>query len=185
MPFHNDAGVIQSLKDKFSAYLVKAADLLNDFQILKYAWRWWKTTTTDLPSWSAAVEKLVLVQPSSAAAERVFSLLVTMFGDQQHDALEDMIEAASTLRVNDRLSVRLLKQCVYWDNSDAVKQVDIFKFTLFVLINDDSYLYKNSQLYAIQSMSCFYWTLQSQQTTADLGYRVYSCFLYRLSFTGL
>ena len=48
------------------------------------------------------VEKLVLVQPSSAAAERVFSLFVTMFGVQQHDALKDMIEAALMLRVNGR-----------------------------------------------------------------------------------
>ena len=48
------------------------------------------------------MEKLVLVQPSSATAEKVFSLLVTMFDDQQHDALEDMIEVALMLRVNDR-----------------------------------------------------------------------------------
>ena len=48
------------------------------------------------------MKKLVLVQPSSAAAERVFSLLVTMFGEQQHNALEDMIEAALMLRVNNR-----------------------------------------------------------------------------------
>ena len=49
-----------------------------------------------------AVQKVVLLQPSSAAAERVLSLLVTMFGDQQHDTLEDYIEAALMLRVNDR-----------------------------------------------------------------------------------
>ena len=74
--------MIQSLKDELPAYLVKAADLPSDFHVPKDTWREWKTTATDLPSWSAAVEKLVLVQPSSAAAERVFSLLVTMFGDQ-------------------------------------------------------------------------------------------------------
>ena len=56
---------------------MKATDLPNDFHVLKDSWRWWKTTATDLPSWSAAVEKLVLVKPSSAAAERVFSLLFT------------------------------------------------------------------------------------------------------------
>lgn len=42
------------------------------------------------------------VQPSSPAAEMVFSFLVTMFGDQQHDSLEDYIEAALMLRVNNR-----------------------------------------------------------------------------------
>ena len=58
----------------------------------------------DLPSWSAAVTtgKLVMVQPSSAAAERVFSLLATMFRDQQQDMLEGYVEAALMLRINNR-----------------------------------------------------------------------------------
>ena len=34
--------------------------------------------------------------------QRVFSLLVTMFGDQQNYALEDYVEAALMRRVNDR-----------------------------------------------------------------------------------
>lgn len=63
---------------------------------------WWEDGSPNLPSWSSAVLKVVLVQPSSAAAERVFSLLVTMFGDQQYDTLEDYVEAALMLRVNDR-----------------------------------------------------------------------------------
>ena len=41
-------------------------------------------------------------QPSSAAAKRVFSLLVTMFGDQQHEGLEDYLEAAFMLRRKSR-----------------------------------------------------------------------------------
>ncbi len=40
--------------------------------------------------------------PNSAAAERVFSLLKSMFGDQQMSALEDMIEAALALNYNKR-----------------------------------------------------------------------------------
>ena len=35
---------------------------------------------TDFPAWFAAAKILVLLQPSSAAAERVFSLLEAMFG---------------------------------------------------------------------------------------------------------
>ena len=54
--------MIQSLKDELPAYLVKAADLPSDFHVPKDTWREWKTTATDLPSWSAAVEKFVLVQ---------------------------------------------------------------------------------------------------------------------------
>ena len=80
--------------------LVKAADIPDDFDTLRDTWPWWKSIATDLPSWSSAVRKLIIVQPSSATAERVFSLLVTMFGDQQNETLEDYIEAALMLRVN-------------------------------------------------------------------------------------
>ena len=40
--------------------------------------------------------------PNSAAAERVFSMLNTMFGDTQMSALVDMIQAALMLRYNKR-----------------------------------------------------------------------------------
>ena len=82
VPFLNTNDVIQSLKDELPTYLVKAAEINNAFDILSDSMRWWKDVSPDRPSWSSAVKKVVLVQPSSAAAERVFSLLVTMFGDQ-------------------------------------------------------------------------------------------------------
>ena len=41
--------------------------------------------------------------PNSAAAERVFSLLKDMFGDQQMTALADMIQAALMLKYNKRV----------------------------------------------------------------------------------
>ena len=40
--------------------------------------------------------------PNSAAAERVFSLLKGMFGDQQMTALANMIQAALMLKYNHR-----------------------------------------------------------------------------------
>lgn len=101
IPFLDD-NLIQSLKDELPMYLVKAADIPNGFDPLTDTWPWWKSNAQELPAWSSAVQKVVLVQPSSAAAERVFSLLVTMFGDQQHDALEDYIAAALMLHVNSR-----------------------------------------------------------------------------------
>ena len=102
VPFKNTNDVIQSLKDELPTYLVKAAVISDAFDILSDSVQWWKDVSPDLPSWSFAVQKVVLVQPSSAAAERVFSLLMTMFGDQQHYVLEDYVEAALMLRVNDR-----------------------------------------------------------------------------------
>ena len=44
---------------------------------------WWQYHSNELPHWSAAVQDVVLVQPSSAAAEHVFSLLKASFGPQQ------------------------------------------------------------------------------------------------------
>ena len=40
--------------------------------------------------------------PNSASAERVFSLLKCMFGEQQMSALANMIQAALMLKYNQR-----------------------------------------------------------------------------------
>jgi hypothetical protein len=44
-----------------------------------------------------------LHQPSSAAAERVFSVLKHILDDETVDALDDYIEASVYLRLNDSL----------------------------------------------------------------------------------
>ena len=93
-----DNNVIQSLKDELPVYFVKAANIPDAFDPRTEVWLWWKSNDQELPAWSAAVQKVVLVEPSSASAERVASLLTTIFGDQQDHA----IEAALVLRVNGR-----------------------------------------------------------------------------------
>ena len=80
---------------------MKASQIPDEFDTLSDSWPWWKSVARELPAWSSAIQKLVVVQPSSAAAERAFSMLTTMFGEQ-HDALEDYIETSLMLRVNDR-----------------------------------------------------------------------------------
>ena len=40
--------------------------------------------------------------PNSAAAERVFSMLKSMFGDQQMETLADIIQTALMHRINER-----------------------------------------------------------------------------------
>ena len=42
-----------------------------------------------LPFWSTGCRAILLLQPSSAAAERVFSLLSNSFKENQQNALED------------------------------------------------------------------------------------------------
>jgi hypothetical protein len=53
----------------------------------------------DLPMWARSFRKIALNQPSSAAAERVFSML---FGKQQEQSLEDYIQLSLMLQYNYR-----------------------------------------------------------------------------------
>ena len=55
-----------------------------------------------LPHWSSVVWKVLLVQPSSATAERIFSMLNQSFGEQQQNALEDLVETSIMLQYNKR-----------------------------------------------------------------------------------
>ena len=50
---------------------------------------WWRRHAVELPLWASACKSVLLVQPSSAAAEQFFSLLSNPFKEQQADALED------------------------------------------------------------------------------------------------
>ena len=55
-----------------------------------------------LPNWSSTCKSVLLVQPLSAAAERVFSILSNSFTDRQEHSLKDYIE---TSHVTVQLSV--------------------------------------------------------------------------------
>ena len=77
-PFLED--VILNLKAELALGLadgVAKVDLLD----------WW----IKLPSWAAAYKKVILCQPSSAAVERVFSILKSSFDTDQNQALEDYL----------------------------------------------------------------------------------------------
>ena len=69
---------ISSLKQELPLYLTKSSEIPDSTDCLQ----WWKTNTTELPVWSSAAQLVLLVQPSSAAAERVFSLLNSSFTDR-------------------------------------------------------------------------------------------------------
>ena len=63
---------------------------------------WWKINTSVLPHWSQVAKKVFLVQPSSAAAERVFTLLKSSFNEQQDNSLKDYVESSLMLQYNNR-----------------------------------------------------------------------------------
>ena len=58
---------------------------------------WWKKHENKLPDWA---KSCLLVQPSSAAAERAFSILSNCFSSKQEHSLQDYIEASVMLRYN-------------------------------------------------------------------------------------
>ena len=91
--------VLKALKHSdlsHSDYLAKAADVSPEMDTLE----WWRRHEGSLPYWTGAFRKVLLVKPSSAAAERVFSLLKATFSDQQDSALQDYLESSIMLQYN-------------------------------------------------------------------------------------
>ena len=70
LPFFSSA-IIADLKKELSTYLAAA----NGTSVGAYKLEWWKNHAVQLPFWSTGCRAILLLQPSSAAPERVFSLL--------------------------------------------------------------------------------------------------------------
>ena len=96
-PFLDSQPMIDGLKAELPAYLAAAEDVSTEIEPVA----WWKSHSTELPKWADAFRYIVLVQPSSAAAERVFSILQG-FTAQQQSSLEDYIELSVMLQYNSR-----------------------------------------------------------------------------------
>jgi len=97
-PFLNSKTILDGLKGELPSYLAKVSDIDPSIDILQ----WWKQNESALPCWAAAARKVLLVQPSSAASERVFSLLKASFNPQQQSSLQDYIETSLMLQYNVR-----------------------------------------------------------------------------------
>lgn len=66
--------------------------------------RWldfWRTLDT-CPTWKAEAQKAMCLTPSSAASERVFSLLSSLFDSHQEHTLSDYLEGSVMLAYNKR-----------------------------------------------------------------------------------
>ena len=87
---------ISKLKDELPYYLAKATDISPDICPLT----WWYMNASELPHWSAAASMIVLIQPTSAASERVFSLLSNSFNNRQDASLRDYVEGSLMLQYN-------------------------------------------------------------------------------------
>ena len=97
-PFLDSETIMDGLKQELPSYQAKVMDLDPAIDILQ----WWHQNERDLPCWAAAARKVFLVQPSSAASERVFSLLKSSFSSQQQSSLQNYIEVSLMLQYNSR-----------------------------------------------------------------------------------
>ena len=97
-PFANDDATIANLAQELLLYLAASDGVTVTCEDDKLTW--WANHKDTLPHWSSLVKKLLLIQPSSASAERVFSLLTNVFGSQQESGLQDYLEASVMLRYN-------------------------------------------------------------------------------------
>ena len=94
-PVLDDDETINHVKDKFAASKVAAADVPKDSDCLQ----WWKVQEA-LPAWRGAARVVMTIPPSSAAAERVFSLLAAAITKQQACLLKDQTELRIMLLYN-------------------------------------------------------------------------------------
>lgn len=100
-PFLNSDSIIEHLKSELLNYLAAAEDVSDQSDPIA----WWKSHENDLPHWAHAFQLVILVQPSSAAAERVFSLPSNSFGTQQESSLQDYIQLSVMLQYNYRNNI--------------------------------------------------------------------------------
>ena len=95
-PFLDSEAIFDGLEEKLPSYLARVSDIDSSIDILQ----WWGQNESSLPCWVTATRKVLLVQPSSAASERVFSLLKASFNRQQQSSLQDYIETSLMLLCN-------------------------------------------------------------------------------------
>ena len=97
-PFFDTVEIAQ-LKTELPNYIAACEDIDSLHNIIL---TFWKNHASSLPHWAMAASKVLVVQPSSAAAERVFSLLKHLFSDTQNGSLQDLIDTSLMLQYNER-----------------------------------------------------------------------------------
>ena len=116
-PFLDNDATIKGLARELPQYIAATQDVVIKCGGKKV--ECWKVHEAGVPNWSSAVKKVLLVQPSSAAAKRFYSLLSSSFNEQQDHALSDYFQASvmllSSIRTVDKIqeSVHLNKPCMF------------------------------------------------------------------------
>ena len=101
-------GLAAQLKAEIHAFRVEARsappmDHRDVKAFTKAVLDFWRKHGTKMPTWRKAAKIVYFaIPPTSAASERVFSLLKAMFGKDQDASLSDLIQGALMLRYNKR-----------------------------------------------------------------------------------
>ena len=93
-----DTTVLQQLKTELPQYVAACASVTPSHDVLMF----WHNHSSTLPYWSTTAAKVTLMQPSSAAAERAFSILKASFSDTQTGCLQDLVGSSCMLQYNNR-----------------------------------------------------------------------------------
>ena len=64
--------------------------------------KWWKHNHPTVPTWAKAARIIFAMSCTSAASERVFSLVDSMFGKDQLSSLADQLQGSVMLKYNKR-----------------------------------------------------------------------------------
>ena len=99
IPSLSSISVQHGLKQELPKYVAAAEGISSNTNKLN----WWKSHESDLPNRSSACKVSLLIQPSSATAEQVSSLLSNSFGDIQSSSMEDYVETSVLLQYNSYL----------------------------------------------------------------------------------
>jgi len=75
-------------------------DPTNANQFFRAILAFWKDNSNDLPAWSEAARIVFAMKPSSAGAERIFSLLARCFGPSRARSLMDVVEGTLMVKFN-------------------------------------------------------------------------------------
>ena len=99
--------VAAALKSELDAYRVaaRAFPALDHESVEAFTegvLEFWRKHGSKIPAWRKGARIVFAIPPTSAASERVFSLLEEMFGKDQDAALSDLIQGALMLRYNQR-----------------------------------------------------------------------------------
>jgi len=92
--FKEDRGKLQ---EEYPVFLSKVADL-TAVDVLS----WWRANGKAIPTWCTWARKILAISPSSAAVERVFSLLNAYVGSRQDALLDESLETMLILMYNEK-----------------------------------------------------------------------------------